>query len=97
MKSQRWQELNVKDRIQYIIAICLIVSGILIAFISFGITLDIANGVLIYIAQAFVSGGSIFGISIYFKTKLGQFESMTSTKLIEKINEIINKSNDTQS
>lgn len=64
-------------------AILLLLSGIVLAFLSFGIIHTIATGSLIYIAQAFITGAGIFGVSIYFKTKLGEFKSDT-TEMIEK-------------
>lgn len=92
--EQHWKELKVKEQIQYIIAILLIISGILIAFLSFFLNaFNIADGVLIYIAQAFICGGSIFGVSIYFKSKLGEFESKAMNNLINKIEETINDTN----
>lgn len=86
---KKWSQLEIKDQIQYIIAIVLFLSGIIIAFISFLITFNIANGVLIYIAQAFIAGGSIFGVSIYFKTKLGEFQSKAMINIEELIRKII--------
>ena len=85
--KEKWKELGFKDKAQYVTAIVLIASGILIAFISFGITYTIASGVLIYIAQAFICGGGIFGVSIYFKSQLGEFD----TRQENHINEIIKK------
>lgn len=61
-----WKELGFKDKAQYLCAIALIISGISIAFTSFLLIHDIMSGVLIYIGQAFIAGGSIFGVSIYF-------------------------------
>ena len=66
---------NIKDWIQYSTAVAMIVSAIVIAFLAFFFTADIASGVLIYIAQALCYAGGIFGVSIYFRTKLGEFES----------------------
>ena len=65
-----------KDWIQYGSAIAMITSGIILAFLSFfkndG---DIAQGVLWYVAQALTYAGSIFGVSVYFRTKLGDLRS----------------------
>ena len=85
--KEKWIELGFKDKAQYVTAMVLIASGIVIAFISFGITYTIASGVLIYIAQAFICGGGIFGVSIYFKSQLGEFD----TRQKNNVNEIINK------
>ncbi len=82
---------NTKEWIQYSTAILMITSGVLLAFLSFFLNnYDIARGVLWYIAQALVYAGGIFGVSLYFKTKLGDFESrvdQSAAKLIEKIEE----------
>jgi hypothetical protein len=57
-------------------AIVLIISGVVIAFLSFFLNaFNIASGVLIYIAQCFITAGGIFGVSIYFNSKLGEFKS----------------------
>lgn len=70
----------------------MILSGIILAFLSFyhndG---DIAEGVLWYIAQALTYAGGIFGVSIYFKTKLGDFESRTKQELVDAITEVRNR------
>lgn len=63
---------NTKEWIQYSTASAMIVSGIVLSFISFFINGDITDGVLWYMAQALTYAGGIFGVSIYFKTKLGQ-------------------------
>ena len=65
-----------KDWIQYGSAVAMIVSGIILAFLSFfkndG---DIGQGVLWYVAQALTYAGSIFGVSVYFRTKFGDLKS----------------------
>lgn len=82
--------MNHKDWIQYGSAIAMILSGIILAFLSFfkndG---DIAQGVLWYVAQALTYAGSIFGVSVYFRTKLGDLRSdmKKEIKVIKEINE----------
>ena len=78
---------NTKDWIQYSTAVAMIVSAIVIAFLAFFFTADIASGVLIYIAQALCYAGGIFGVSIYFRTKLGECESKSK----EQIKELMDK------
>lgn len=91
---EKWSMLGIKDQIQYITAIILILSGVVIAFLSFFLnSFNIATGVLIYIAQAFVAGGSIFGVSIYFKTKLGEFKSDAVEEIQKAIQKIVDKEN----
>lgn len=80
---------NTKDWIQYSTAVAMIVSAIVIAFLAFFFTADIASGVLIYIAQALCYAGGIFGVSIYFRTKLGEFESTTKKQLEAMMKQMI--------
>ena len=82
--SEKWKELGIKDKIQYIIAVVLFISGIALAFLNFAISLTVATGSLVYISEAFITGAGIFGVSIYFKSKLGEFKSDTA-ELIEKV------------
>lgn len=49
----------------YACAVLLIVSSIALAFIQVLDLKDIANGTLMYIAQAFLLAGSIFGLDYY--------------------------------
>ena len=80
---------NSKEWIQYGSAIAMISSGVVLAFLSFFLNdYDIAEGVLWYIAQALVYAGGIFGVSIYFKSKLGEFESKTRKDMEEFKKEI---------
>ena len=59
---------NTKEWIQYSTASAMIVSGIVLSFISFFINGDITEGVLWYMAQALTYAGGIFGVSIYIKS-----------------------------
>lgn len=53
--------------ISYTCAVLLIVSSIALAFVQVLDIDDINDGVLIYIAQAFLLAGSIFGLDYYIK------------------------------
>ena len=55
-------------KIQYLCAVILILSSITLAFWQVIKIDDVANGTLMYIAQAFLLAGSIFGIEYYLKT-----------------------------
>lgn len=59
--------------IQYICAVVLIMSSIALAFIQVLDIDDVANGVLLYIAQAFLLAGSIFGLDGYVKLLMRKF------------------------
>lgn len=75
---------NTKEWIQYGTAVAMVLSGIVLAFLSFFLNnYDIADGVLWYISQALIYAGGIFGVSIYFKTRLGEFEHRTKQELAD--------------
>lgn len=64
----------------------MIISGIVLAFLSFFLNhYDISDGVLWYISQALIYAGGIFGVSIYFKTRLGEFEHKVRKDIAEYI------------
>lgn len=80
---------NVRESLQYGTAIGMVVSGVILAFLSFFLNgYNISDGVLWYISQALVYSGAIFGVNIYFKTKLGNFESKVKDELAHMIKEI---------
>lgn len=57
--------MSMKLRVQYGSAVVLIVSSIVLAFIQVLTLQTVANGTLMYIAQAFLLAGSIFGLDYY--------------------------------
>lgn len=58
--------------VQYLCAVVLIISSIILAYIQVLNIDDVANGTLMYIAQAFLLAGSIFGLEYYIR-KLNNF------------------------
>lgn len=60
--------MNSKSKIQYACAVLLIVSSIALAFLSDYVHGDVPAGTLLYIAQAFLLAGSIFGLEAYIET-----------------------------
>lgn len=60
-------------KIQYLCAVILILSSISLAFWQVIKIDDVANGTLMYIAQAFLLAGSIFGIEYYLKSVYMKF------------------------
>lgn len=56
-----------KQSTQLSMAVLLIVSSIALASYQVYDIDDVANGVLLYIAQAFMLAGSIFGLDYYLK------------------------------
>lgn len=80
---------NVRESLQYGTAITMVVSGIVLAFLSFFLNgYNISDGVLWYVSQALVYSGAIFGVNIYFKTKLGNFESKVKTDIADIVKQV---------
>lgn len=61
------------DNLKGASAVTLIITSIALAFYQAMTIEDIANGVLMYIAQAFLLAGSLFGLDYYVK-KLTQHD-----------------------
>lgn len=79
---------NSKEWIQYSTAAGMVVSGIVLAFLSFFLNGDVVDGVLWYIAQALAFAGGVFGVSIYFRTKLGEAKTEVKEIVERKIEEV---------
>lgn len=62
---------------QYSCAVVLIISSIILAFITALDAKDINNGILLYIAQAFLLAGSIFGLDYYVRRLTHDYENST--------------------
>lgn len=88
---------NTKEMIQYGSAIVMIISAIVLVFVSFVLTLAIGNGVLAYVGEAFGSALMIFGIVNYFRSQFNDFKADCS-KVLEDVkreahNEITHQEN----
>lgn len=59
--------MNSKEKISHLCAVLLIASSIALAFYQVVDIDDVANGTLMYIAQAFLLAGSIFGLDYYIQ------------------------------
>lgn len=78
-----WKELDIKDKIAYVMSVILMVSGMIMAFMCFFMTEthDITNGVLFYVSEAFVTGGALLGIGLYVKNKFGEINNYIHKRL----------------
>ena len=77
---------STKEWIQYTTAVVMLTSGVVMAFLSFFLgQYDIAEGVLWYVAQALTYAGGIFGATLYFKSKWGEFETQTKDYIDTKL------------
>lgn len=79
---------NSKEWIQYLVASTMVLSGIVLAFFSFFINGDVTDGVLWYVAQGLTFAGGVFGVSVYFRTKLGQAKNEIKEVFERKIEEV---------
>ena len=57
--------MTATKKIQYICAVALIVTSIIMVGYQVFTIQDVANGLLIYVGQAFLLAGSIFGLDYY--------------------------------
>ena len=79
---------NTKEWIQYSTAVGMLACGAVMAFLSFFIHGDIVDGVLWYIGQSLIFAGGVFGISTYFKDKLGESEKRMREDIKNAIREV---------
>lgn len=77
---------NTKEWIQYGSAIVVLISGILLAYVSYFTSQmrDVTDNVLWYFAQTLMYAGSIFGVAIAIDAK---FENLRNKFLNHKNNE----------
>jgi hypothetical protein len=67
------------------------ISGVILTFLSFFILGLVENGTLIYVAQALVFAGAVYGVNVYYGTKFGDYESRTNYNIEETIKKYIHK------
>lgn len=75
--------MNSKEKITHLCAVLLIASSIALAFYQVIDIDDVANGTLMYIAQAFLLAGSIFGLDYYIQ-KLTSIIKHEKGELVER-------------
>lgn len=73
---------NVREGLQYGAAIGMLLSGVVLTFLSFFLNnYVVSDGVLWYVSQTLVYSGGIFGVNVYFKSKLSNFERIVKNEL----------------
>lgn len=72
---------DAKDKIQYTTAVVMLLSGIVLTFCSFFMNGDVVDGVLWYAGQTMIYAGSIFGITMYIRTKSGEIKNYIDSKI----------------
>ena len=78
-----WNELDVKDKIAYIMAIILITSGIGMAFTAFLVhpAHEITTGPLMYVGEAFTTGGALLSVGLYVKNRFCEISNYIEKRL----------------
>lgn len=84
---------NTKDWIQYLSAIALILSAIVLVFTSFLTIERVAEGVNTYVGIAISGGLAIFGVAAYFVDRVSQFKTEIREELKRQSNGRSNSSN----
>lgn len=80
---------NVREGLQYGAAIGMLASGVILTFLSFFLNnYVVSDGVLWYVSQTLVYSGAIFGVNVYFKAKLGNFESKMKDELASMLRQV---------
>lgn len=78
-----------KEKIQYSTAIAFLFSGIVMAFLAFFLNeYDIENGVLLYLSQAVIFCGAVFGLNLFIKNKVLEAETRLSAKIDRKMRKV---------
>lgn len=72
---------HTKEVVQYGTAVVMIASAIVLAFLSFILTLTVGAGVLTYVGEAFTGGLAIFGVATYLKNDLTEFKTELKEEL----------------
>ena len=72
-----WDGLGIKDKIAYVLAILLICSGIIMAFLCFFMSgeYNVTDGVLYYCSESFLTGGGLLSVSLYVKNKMFEMKN----------------------
>lgn len=76
---------NSKDWIMYSSALAMLISGIVLSFINFFMAGYIVSSVLVYLSQALVYSGAIYGVSIYIKNNLDEYQTEVTNKIKDYI------------
>lgn len=103
-KRIKWTDLNIKDQIAYVLAVLLIASGMMMAFMCFFMTEDhdVNQGVLFYVSESFITGGGLLSVSLYVKNKMFEMNNYMHRRLdhpdepIEELDDMTNLSTEEQ-
>ena len=86
MEKQNWRNISVKEKFQIVNGTMLVISAIVLYFISFAITLEIGYNIIAAGGTLLATGLAFFGITSYIKNQLIEMQTEVNRKL-EKIDE----------
>lgn len=72
---------HTKDMIQYGTAVMMLMSGVVLTFCSFFMKGAVEEGVLWYSGQTMIYAGSIFGVTMYVRSKSGELKNYIDSRL----------------
>lgn len=78
---------NTKDWMQYGSALFLIVSSVVLAFVSFIITLTVGAGVIGWGALSLSAALAIFGVGMYFQNQFITLETKLKSQIKEELDQ----------
>lgn len=90
--NRSWNDLGFGEKIRYSLATLLIVSSIILAFVSFIILLEIPSSVIGTVGLFGSEALGILGIASYFSNEIIKFQSKVDAKLNE-LDEVEHKNN----
>ncbi len=78
---EKWKDISVKDKWQIINGTSLVVSAIVLYFLSFALTLTIGFDVISAASTMLATGLAFFGITSYIKNQMVDFETKVNRKM----------------
>lgn len=78
---------NTKDWMQYGSALFLIISAVVLAFVSFIVTLTIGAGVIGWGALSLSAALAIFGVGMYFQNQFITLETKLKSQIREELDQ----------
>ena len=78
---ETWKDISVKDKWQIINGTSLVVSAIILYFLSFCLTMTIGFDVISAASTMLATGLAFFGITSYIKNQMMDFETKVNKKM----------------
>lgn len=79
--SNKWNEIGAREKMQIVNGTALVISAIILYFLSFLLTMTIGVGVISAGATLLATGLAFFGITSYIKNQMMEFETKVNKKM----------------